>query len=252
MSQPSSPALNTLVLKTNKSTSGWSIYTSAFAGQTPCYTTPPLPLVPPTATASNGALVSVISNQLFALRYDLAQPKGGLSGGAKAGIAIGVIAGVVFFAALAFCIVRARKRRTQAAGSNFDQRTVGDESMADERKSTTFSNRASNNGPGDYASELASPSAPARSERNMWLSNATSPQSMTATTATQLPSPPNELPGSTFIHEHHPAYGAGYAPGDGTGVPGEAYYHTSFNGNNPSEAAQTPSVVISPVEDGAA
>ena len=101
----------------------------------------------------------------------------------------------------------------------------------DDRKSTTFSNPAST-GPADY-------------EKNLWV-----PPAPAASPPPSQPGPVTELPGSTYIYEHHPAYGVGSGSGGGVGAgAGEAYQHTSYNGNPPSEAApETPSGVISPME----
>ena len=78
----------------------------------------------------------------------------------------------------------------------------GDDGIIEpEKRSETFSQ---NNG--ISLSELPSPdprSPQARSERNFWAPGGTTPP------VPRIDSPPMELPGSTFINEHHPAYVSG-------------------------------------------
>ena len=123
------------------STSGWSIYTSDLAGQTPCFTTTPLnldvsttlninqrdninpttfgPVEPPASTGGpqslsrrqNIAPVKIISTHLFTLKYNLKPPDKTLSTGAKVGIAVGAgLGGILALFLLAILISRARRR----------------------------------------------------------------------------------------------------------------------------------------------
>lgn len=163
--------------------------------------------------------------------------------------------GIAFIAFLAFCISRARNRQAAAAAaanatpaSLYDQRSNLGTATEDDRKSTTFSNPAST-GPADYASELPSPSAHARSEKNLWIPPPVA-SSSAAPPVTQVQAPPLEMPGSTYIHEHHPAYGVGEGFGPGVQPVEGGHAHTSYNGNMPSQegGVETPSIVISPME----
>ncbi|MCJ1410391.1 hypothetical protein MMC19_004476 [Ptychographa xylographoides] len=87
--------------------SGWSLLpTPLLPNLTPCYTTPALALVPPSAASSSSTLASTISSQLFTLRYTLTDPPTPiLSLGAKIGIAVGS-AGFVLLLALLFFLTR--------------------------------------------------------------------------------------------------------------------------------------------------
>ena len=219
---------------------GWSVYTSTLGGQTPCYTNPPsisfLALAPTITT--NGPLASAIATQLFTLRYVLALPKRGLSPGVIAGIAVGAVAAFALFLTLLSLIVRARRRDMAQKSSNrqIPLDTLSPGSAADDQKAFTLAGGTHVNTYPRGVSELPSPISPRsplspRSPRSPkgpgksprlhsgiglgllsplsgGFPEATSPSENASPVdgRAELESQPTELPGSTFLHEHHPAY----------------------------------------------
>ena len=189
---------NLVRCSTDSSHSGWSVYTSALAGETPCYTTSSLALQAPNVTSTaSGASVSVINTEIFTLRYALKQPQqSSLSTGATVGIAVGVsCAGIIALLALAIFI---RKRRAQ-------KRAQRDEANMPKPESGNMYQRGSI-GAQTAVSELPSPQmirspTPRLPENALWyhmpLGSHAPGRAMT----------PTELIGSTYINEHHPAYG---------------------------------------------
>lgn len=227
---------------------GWAIYTEAFASQTPCYSTAPLPLLGPRITSlPPGASVSSITTKIFTLKYPLAtRSNGGLSTGAKAAIAIGVV--VSALAGMVLCSIFLLRRRQASpngpmatrAFSIFRRQKVRRAAAAAEAKAaTTADNRAStmspNIAPLENLSELASPSGLAPT--------ILPPPLPAAVVPTELPAavpPPEELPGSTYLHEHHPAYG--FAPAERQREREE--WRPVFAGQGVS-----PEEVVSPIEE---
>ncbi|MCJ1460375.1 hypothetical protein MMC28_010755 [Mycoblastus sanguinarius] len=184
--------------------SGWSIYSSTLAGQTPCYTVPPLPLVPPTLTSgASTASVSVIDTQLFSLKYAL-EPKtsSSLGTGAIAGIAVGGAAGIALVATALLFLFRKRRARAQAAAESESTMVGTESSFGGPLKRGPISHDP--NSSHGAVSELPSPTHSPNPEQGTWgsLPTPTSPKVPPA----ELAVPPSELAGSTFIHEHHPAY----------------------------------------------
>lgn len=181
--------------------SGWSIYTTAFAGQTPCYSTPPLPLVPLTTSPNPAnASISIISTKVFTLAYALAPPSLGpaLSAGAKAGIAIGALVGALAGLAIGFFILL-RRRRAKASAKDEDGPAV---TYTENRGSAALSNSTA---PPEHISELPSP-GPSDGHSSWFPQPAVQPPPMSPTPSELPAQPPEELPGSTYMHEHHPAY----------------------------------------------
>lgn len=179
--------------------SGWSVYTSALAGETPCYKPSSLAVQFPNATVSaSGASASMIDTGVFTLRYALApQQKPALSLGAKIGVAVGSAAGGAFaFLALS---VFARKRRAR-------KRAQRDEATMPKPESGSMYQRAYTGGAGAGSqtglSELPSPHQTIRPPTpplpENWYAMPSPPP---------RPGTPMELAGSTYINEHHPAYG---------------------------------------------
>ena len=180
------------------SSSGWSVYTSALAGETPCYITSSLAVQYPNATSSaSAAPVSMISNEVFTLRYTLTpQRQSAISLGAKVGIAVGAAGGgALALLALAIFI---RKRRAQ-------KRAEREEANMPKPESANMYQRGFIGSQG-AVSELPSPQTirpptPPLPENAMWF---TMPLGSHAPGRAMTPM---ELAGSTYINEHHPAYG---------------------------------------------
>ena len=195
------------------------MYTSTIAGQTPCYTTPAIPLSPPSSTSSDNPSVTIINDRLFTLRYQLAKPKSKLSRGAIAGIAIGAVAGLLTPVLVLFLILRARKRPAEAKSAT----AAGSATQADDDNKPGAMFGGANQRPiletvSSYVPELPSPppSSPPpngkwegnvppqtpRSVRSVW-----SPSSEHSPDGAEVPPVPAvELPGSTSMNEHHPAF----------------------------------------------
>lgn len=190
----SSSLLDLSPFSANIRSSGWSVYTSALAGETPCYTTSSLAAPNVTLTAS-GASMSIINTEVFTLRYALAQQQqSALSLGAKIGIAVGAAGGGAL--ALLALAIFVRKRRAQ-------KRAQREEASMPKPESGNMYQRGHNGSP---VAELPSPQGirpptPSLPENRMWfnmpLGSHAPGRAMT----------PTELAGSTYINEHHPAYG---------------------------------------------
>lgn len=180
------------------SSSGWSIYTSALAGETPCYTRSSLANQFPNATlTASGASASIISSEVFTLRYALTQKQqSALSVGAKIGIAVGAAGGgtLALLALAIFVRNRRAQKRAQQEEANMPKPESGD------------MYQRGYNGSQAALSELPSPQTirpptPPLPENALWfnmpLGSHAPGRAMT----------PTELMGSTYINEHHPAYG---------------------------------------------
>ena len=141
---------------------------------------------------TNGSLnVSVISAQLFTLKYALEPGSSGLTTGAKAGIAGGIVAGSLIFAVLLFLFIR--HHRAARARELAETRAAVEAMETDKKRFSAlpaeppeFTELPTQNVP---MHELPTPTAIAHELPG-------------------LPTPPQEMPGDSYINEHHPAYGA--------------------------------------------
>ena len=179
---------------------GWGVYPSTIAGQLPCYTTPVLPLVAP-STSGSGTIPTAISSELFTLRYALAPPppqqQQTLSSGAQAGIGVGAAAGALSFASLALFVIRRRRQDLAIRAATVPRspyEAPQDFSPKTPASTHTFGQVLGQSAPQTpQRSELPSPPPPLSPSRSIF------PQPLADGVVT-------ELPGSTFLHEHHPAY----------------------------------------------
>ena len=182
--------------------SGWQIYFSPVGGQTPCYTMPSQTFVPAQSATISG--ITVITDHVFTRKYELTTLgiSSGLGVGAKAGIAIGLCVAAIILGGFIFFLLQRRKARQMATVSqNHD--------TVEQSFNPTLAPRPQ---------ELASPerriNSPGSAGNNWPMSSGSPPaynQSMPRGVSGKLVSP-QELPGSTFIHEHHPAYTASEQP----------------------------------------
>ena len=157
------------------------------------------------------------------MRYTLVEPPSSLSIGAKVGIAVGGAAALaIALAALVFLIRRARRRRAQALADATIARSEIESGPYSPRTPISPSKRSEFHRTPDtptFVPELPSPPAPAGTPQGgggvYWGAGmvgqrspgaAISPQSGTRSPEGTISPPPLELPGSTFIHEHHPMY----------------------------------------------
>ena len=178
------------------------LYYTNIGAYTPCYSSLSVTLVP--AETPTDAAIALITNQIFADAFPLAQSGG--KKGLPTGALIGIIINVVLFVAIFIAIIWYRKRKIRR--------------IAEANRATTFppmeptmSMAETRSGRTPSTHELASPEMQAttpRSLSNNWPMNSQSPP---PTYEIGRPKPistkvdkPQELPGSTFLHEHHPAF----------------------------------------------
>ncbi|MCJ1230318.1 hypothetical protein MMC12_006991 [Toensbergia leucococca] len=269
--------------------SGWLIYTSALAGQTPCYTmTPSAVLTAPSLASSdtasitmtltqrdNGPQSTAITSQLFTLKYTLTPRSHSLSTGAKIGIAVGAaVAGVLLITLITTLILRRRRSQKLLLLQNIKNNTNNLQDFPQNNNNPSLFTTSTP--PHTYTGEIspaqartpshhtrhsivemASPldlplrRSDSRSDsRSHWLPPQLSP---TALRPIQIPSssiseppsrpindPPNELPGDTFINEHHPAYSP---------LMMQSASELRTEGEEEEERLRTPGEVVSPVEE---
>ena len=199
----------------NHAKRGWSIYTSALAGETLCVSSLSVTLVPSTTIASAGISASTITNQIFTFKYTLAaKPSKYLSPGAIAGTTIGAIGAIALILATITLLIRRRqaKARTEhrrptvcrsettiKGRSELDPGTTCDTKAIAELPSPHFQD---SNG----VSELQSPRSPELPGQSVWSFSLPTPPSELADKAIyEMPAaPPAEMEGSTYIDEHDP------------------------------------------------
>lgn len=190
---------------------GYQVYYTGIGAQTPCYSVPSSTLIPAT-TPTDAARLTLITQTVFAQRFELVEENsgGGLTGGALIGTIVGPIAAVILLAnIIVVCMWRRRKVRRREAELN---------------RATTFPP----NEPAIHPSEppqtphelaspdmIRSPRSPQMGQINGWVSTGSSPPAYDSSrnlagigaTKLQIPQDPQELEGSMFIHQHHPAFG---------------------------------------------
>ena len=142
----------------------------------------------------------VVTSQLYTLKYALKPKKSGLSAGAKAGIAVGAVLAAVIGILTVSLIIHKRKLRGQGLREGT---IIGDGSFYGPKRSDTFSHAGSHP---SHPSELPSPSAiPAGIPvgGGFWIPPSAPER---PPTPPPPPIPMQELPASTHMHEHHPAF----------------------------------------------
>ena len=189
--------------------SGWQVYFSTIGAQTPCYTMPSQTFVPAVSATISG--LTVITEYVFTRRYELTAPAspGGLATGAKAGIAIGICGAAVLLGLFGLFLLRRRQARQTTSVSQSNN-------MVERSFSPTFTP-----GPQELASPDSGVNSPGSARSNWPMSSVSPPaynQSIPRSVSGKMQSP-QELPGSTFIHEHHPAYTGGEEPQQPVAVP---------------------------------
>ncbi|KIX97395.1 uncharacterized protein Z520_06847 [Fonsecaea multimorphosa CBS 102226] len=188
---------------------GYQIYYTAVGQNTPCYSSPATTFVP--ASTPTVAGLTLITNHVFSQKYSLVTPqpaKSKFPTGAKIAIPISIGVVICIICIATFFWVRRRRKVRRAAEAN---------------RTTTFppeepvlSQMSMSRAP--TAHELDSPEAQAGSPGAVGVANGwpifptSSPpaydqsKGVQAAIQKQPPSAPQELPGSTFIHEHHPVF----------------------------------------------
>jgi len=176
---------------------GWQIYFTDIGGQTPCYTLPTITHVPASSSTISG--LTVITQHVFTRKYELSKAavegSKGLGAGAIAGISVGAVAGVGIISMLIFIFLR-RKKVRKAPQTYFTPAGEGEMVIASPASATheLASPHTIPRSPASGRSAWISPSSPPAYDQNL------EPMRTKARTVAQ------ELPGSTFIFEHHPAY----------------------------------------------
>ncbi|KAL2040830.1 hypothetical protein N7G274_006288 [Stereocaulon virgatum] len=207
--------------------SGWSKYTSAFAGSTPCVTSALVPFVTISSTRSPAISVTVITNELFTFRYPLATTPTKLSPGAIAGIAIGSISGLALILAAAALLLRqhrfkAHAKRRAATISQSETNTKGLSELdptsphdnkgghselpsprGDDKKGVSELSSPHNDKKA-MMSELPSPHSPILPERAFH--TPTSPSGRINEVFEMAAAAPAEMEGDVFLDENHPAH----------------------------------------------
>ena len=186
--------------------SGYQVYYTQFGAYTPCYSVPSTTLVP--ASTPTGGNVVVVTERVFAQKFTLTKQKsGGLSDGARNGIIGGTVnAGLVVI--LIFVIIWYRRRRARR--------------ILEANRATTFPPVEPTMAMSEHNVVVSTPVTPHElpspdhtshfGARDMgWPAGAQPPSSppgyaSDTKSITNIPIAPQELPGSTFIHEHHPAF----------------------------------------------
>lgn len=166
-------------------------------------------IVPATIPTDTG--LTLITDHVFAQRYVLGSAKSGqsLSSGALAGIGVG--AGAVFFGLIGALWFWRRRKIKQ-----IEEPQRGSTFPAEEPTIPMSEGSQLAQSPQELASpeqQGISPRSPMR--LNGWpMGPMSSPPAYDAqrVRAESLKGIPQELPGSTFIHEHHPAFGAPPSP----------------------------------------
>lgn len=142
----------------------------------------------------------MITDHVFARRFDLAKKGAGspvMGAGAIAGVAIGAAAAVIIFSTLLFFFIqRRRAKRARKEPQTSSINPPGEMVLPSPISATA---------------ELASPlsaQVPPDTGRNPWPSPKSPPAYEGGVTPLRHKPPQvaQELPGSTFIHQHHPAY----------------------------------------------
>ncbi|KAL8951595.1 MAG: hypothetical protein Q9222_002450 [Ikaeria aurantiellina] len=170
----------------------------------PCVSTLTSPLAAPTITGlrvrKRAPVGVIVTSQLYTLKYALKPKKSGLSVGAKAGIAIGVVVAAIFGALLVAFIIHKRKLKNQGLREGA---IIGGGSYYGTHRSGTMSHAGSQPA---HPSELPSPSMMPQGmvmNGGYWIPP---PNSERGSSPPPPPIPAQELPASTHMHEHHPAF----------------------------------------------
>ncbi|KAJ9605609.1 hypothetical protein H2200_010266 [Cladophialophora chaetospira] len=215
---------------------GYQIYYTNIGLTTPCYSIPATSYVP--ATTPTIAGLTLVTDHVFSQKYMLVPQKANYSGlpfGGKIAIPASIWAVIIVLIGVAIWYVRRKRRLRREAEAN-RATTFPAEEPAMHQISTS---RAAT------MHELDSPEPQATSPSRVsagWpiiapqSPPAYDPQTTAPTPAiTKQPPAPLELPGSTYIHEHHPAYSNA---GSSVGTPTET---------TPGSPPGTPSEQKSPV-----
>ncbi|KAL8639853.1 MAG: hypothetical protein Q9228_003161 [Teloschistes exilis] len=142
----------------------------------------------------------VVTTQVYTLKYALKPKKSGLSVGVKVAIAVG--GGVAFLLGVLLCAFVVRKRKLRSRGLR-EGAIIGGGSFRGSRRSAAFSQTGSHPGHLYDMHPAVGMQQGIPVGGGFWI-----PPPAPEPLATPPPPPlsPQELPASTHMHEHHPAF----------------------------------------------
>lgn len=195
----------------------------------------------PGSTTSTVSGLTVITELVFTRKFELSdRALNGpniLTAGAIAGIVIGAFAGIVALSALIFFYLR--RRKDQRAAQMLARSPGGGEMLVVSPASATH----------ELASPHDQPQSPGAG-RDAWMSRASPPAYVRSGDPfrTKTRQAAQELPGSTFIFEHHPAYTTGQEEETTTALPSSPPRTPATSSPQSPHAKTTSSpVVVSPL-----
>ncbi|EXJ82217.1 hypothetical protein A1O3_06030 [Capronia epimyces CBS 606.96] len=188
---------------------GYQVYYTAIGAQTPCFSNPATKFIPASTPTVSG--LTLITDHVFSQMYMLVTPvptHSKLPLGAEIGIAVNA---VLFVGVIIAVFIFIRRRKAKAAAQMARSTTFPPEEPALQMSQVPDTH------------ELDSPEgqagSPEAGDLNWPIFPAASPpayEQAKARSVSNKPSTPQELPGSTFIHEHHPAYSSLHTPTEAT------------------------------------
>lgn len=185
------------------------MHVSALGPETPCYSMPSKTYVP--ATTVSASQVSVVTDMVFSRRYLLVKKSGPqLPPGAIAGITIGsaLAAATPFFLVWLLRSIKQSKMDDTGGEKEGQGATFPPNEPTIETAQTV--NKAPATGKTYSPHELAGPNRGVDTPNTLKSVPFSAPsfRSPSSPPAYEVPAAiPLEMPGSTYIHEHHPAYG---------------------------------------------
>lgn len=189
--------------------SGYSVYSSTVGADTPCFSRPTRAYLP--ASVVSGSQISVITDTVFSRKYVLVRSSSSnLSGGMVAGIVIGAFVCAVGIPGLIVWLLRRHRRKQDALATQPDASNLAfpstDPAMGSQHQMSEL-HTLGVQPPQELASPETGASTPATMKGLPFQSPSTAsglPAYEKAASSTR--SSPAEMPGSTHMYEHHPAY----------------------------------------------
>ena len=174
---------------------GYQVYSTTLGEETPCFSTPTVTYEP--GTSPTATLVTLINHKVFTRMYTLDPSithNSELSAGAIAGIAVGSVIGLIL---IAFAFIMLRRLRHRRIENEDKQSRVWGQEMEEPVL-----------GSADGISPRGNPTSPvsAGSGWQMRQSNPPTYEDVNEQPNSEKGTGPQELPGSLFMHQHHPAF----------------------------------------------